>query len=139
MKTIIGHSVAGLVTLLIYMLSLPAVAQVGYDSAEQPAQDTPLTLSRITPKGEDVPAGRQIVFQFDRKVVPVGRMDRQQSEIPISISPKLDCEWRWLNTSALACQLGDENKMQLATRYDITVNPGIKTEAGVGMSEPVHS
>jgi len=126
--------IAGGLTLFIYILVSPVFAQTGYDSADQPAQDTPLTLTRITPKGDDVPAGRQIVFQFDRKVVPVGRMDRKQSEIPVTIKPELKCEWRWLNTSALACQLTDENKMHLATRYDVIVKPGIKTEAGVGMS-----
>ncbi len=41
------------------------------------AAPPPLHITRITPSGMDVPAGRQIVFQFDRPVVPMGRMARK--------------------------------------------------------------
>ena len=97
----------------------------------------PLRVSSITPHGDEVPPGRQIVFQFDRNVVPVGRMERTADEIPIVITPALDCEWRWLNTSALACQLGEKDAFRPATRYEITVRPGIETEDGVTLSEPL--
>ncbi len=65
----------------------------------------PLEITRITPEGNDVPAARQIVIQFNQPVVPVGKMERDAAEIPITITPALSCEWRWLNTSALACEL----------------------------------
>ncbi len=118
-----------------WFLVTPALG--AFDSNDVPEAGTPLKILRITPKGQDVPAGRQIVIQFDRNVVPVGRMDRPASEIPVTIEPPLDCEWRWLNTSALACQLGEQEKMKKATRYSLTVEPGIETESGVGMAEPV--
>lgn len=102
------------------MLAVP-----GTSGAEQP-----LRLSRITPAGDDAPGGRQIVFQFDRPVVPLGRMDRTADEIPITISPQPGCEWRWLNPSALACELGDANRLRLATRYKVTVSPGFETPDG---------
>ncbi len=101
------------------------------------SQGDALKLSRITPVGEDVPAGRQIVFTFDRAVVPVGKMERAASEIPIDIKPKLACEWRWLNTTSLACQLGDDTRLKPATRYQVTVKPGIKTENGQTLAKPV--
>ena len=104
-------------------LNLPAMA----NSSDEPAA---LRVVRITPTGKDVPAGRQIVFQFDRTVVPVGRMQRNAAEIPITISPGLDCQWRWLNTSALACELDEKSSLSPATQYRITVNPGIKSEDG---------
>lgn len=96
-----------------------------------------LRLSRITPAGEDAPGGRQIVFQFDRAVVPIGRMDRTAAEIPITISPQPGCEWRWLNTSALACELGAANRLQLATRYRVTVAPGFETADGARLDTTV--
>ncbi len=78
-------------------------------SGPAPAEDPrPLRILRINPSGDDVPTGRQIVFQFDRPVVPVGRMERTDDEIPIRITPETDCEWRWLNSSALSCQLGEK-------------------------------
>jgi hypothetical protein len=93
-----------------------------------------LRLLRMTPAGEDVPVGRQIVFQFDRPVVPLGRMERGSEEIPIDIAPEPGCEWRWLNSSALACQLSEADALRPATRYEVTVRPGITTTAGEGMS-----
>lgn len=107
-----------------------------FDSAEFNRQSGPLEIQRVTPSGKDVSAERQIVLQFNRPVVPVGRMEREASEIPISISPQLECEWRWLNSSALACQLNDKNRLKPATIYRLTVMPGIKAEDGETLAEP---
>ncbi|MCF8130965.1 MAG: Ig-like domain-containing protein, partial [Deltaproteobacteria bacterium] len=96
-----------------------------------------LQITRITPSGSDVPAGRQIVFQFDRPVVPIGRMARKASEIPIAITPPLNCEWRWLNSQTLACQLDEASALKPATRYTIRVNPGIKARDGATLLKPV--
>ncbi len=93
------------------------------------AAQGPLELLSVTPAGEDVPPGRQIVFQFDRPVVPIGRMDRDPSEIPITIEPSLECEWRWISTSALACQLGEDD-MAPATRYVLDVAPTLTAQDG---------
>lgn len=95
-----------------------------------------LRILRITPDGEDVAAGRQIVVQFNRPVVPIGAMDRASTEIPVEIAPKLNCQWRWLNTSALACNLAEKEAMQLATRYRLIMKPGIKAEDGGTIAEP---
>ena len=94
------------------------------------AQQRPLTITGINPSGTNVSAARQIVIQFNRAVVPIGRMDRTAAEIPVEITPALACQWRWLDTSALACQLGDGQELRLATRYTIAVNPGIRAEDG---------
>ena len=101
------------------------------------APEGPLRVTSITPAGTEVPPSRQIVFQFDRKVVPVGRMERSGDEIPITITPELDCEWRWLNTSALACQLGEDDAFRPATEYRVVVTPGITAEDGTELAEPV--
>lgn len=106
---------------------LPPASFGAFDSAEANKPKV-LEILRVTPEGKDVPAGRQIVFQFNQPVVPVGKMDRTAAEIPITITPATQCEWRWLNTSALACELNEKNTLKLATRYQITVNPGIMTE-----------
>ncbi|MEN6541827.1 alpha-2-macroglobulin family protein [Parvibaculum sp.] len=102
------------------------------------AADGTLSVARITPAGEDVPAERQIVIEFDRAVVPLGRMERKASEIPVEISPKLDCEWRWLNEGALACQLKEADALKPSTRYSVTVNPGLKAADGTTLAGPFH-
>ncbi len=92
--------------------------------------DNYLKILRITPSGNNAPTARQIVFTFDRAVVPLGKMERQAADIPINITPALNCQWRWLNTTSLACQLGWNDKLEPATRYKILVAPGIMTEDG---------
>jgi len=100
--------------------------------------DSPsLHITRITPSGDDVLPGRQIVFQFDRPVAPIGARARSASEIPITITPTLECQWRWLNSQALACQLGEKSALTPATRYRIVVNPGIKALDGTELGIPV--
>jgi uncharacterized protein YfaS (alpha-2-macroglobulin family) len=108
-----------------------------FDLAGSSKESKPVELLRITPAGDDVAPGRQIVFEFDRPVVPIGRMERRADEIPISIAPKLDCEWRWLNANSLACELKESTALAPATRYEILVEPGIKAEDGSTLQEPV--
>ncbi|MEM5786364.1 MAG: MG2 domain-containing protein, partial [Syntrophobacteraceae bacterium] len=99
--------------------------------------DEVLKINRITPSGPDVPAGRQIVFEFDRPVVPLGKMGRAASEVPVVIEPALSCQWRWLSPSTLACQLGEQNAMVPATSYKVTVEPGIRAEDGTALTKRV--
>ncbi len=115
---------------LLLILPLLAAAQI---LAEPP----PLQLLRITPAGEDVSAERQIVFQFDRDVVPLGRMDRTAAELPIAITPDPGCEWRWIDRAALACRLSEQQALLPATRYAIVVRPGIKAADGATLGAEV--
>jgi len=115
-----GHakiSVKACFTVLGILLNIIVVSSLSF------AAPPPLHITRITPSGMDVPAGRQIVFQFDKPVVPMGRMARKASEIPIDITPSLKCQWRWLNSGTLACQLDEKSALKPATRYTIVVNP----------------
>src|SRR5690606_2757293 len=47
--------------------------------------------------------------------------------------PALDCQWRWLDPSALACELGADDALQPATEYTLTVQPGIRALDGAVM------
>ncbi len=118
-----------LILIIIFVFISTHSAFAVFDSSDS-ALKKPLQISRITPDGKDVPAGRKIVFQFNQPVVPLGRMDRKQDEIPIVITPSCNCAWRWINTSALACQLGNKDQLKMSTKYQITVKPGIETRDG---------
>ena len=96
----------------------------------------PVQIRRVIPSGEDVPPARQIVIEFDRPMVPIGRMARDPHEIPIAVSAGLLCQWRWLNTSSLACQLGPDEALIEATRYTVHIGTGLTAMDGEGMSEP---
>ena len=99
-----------------------------FDSAKAPTSG--LEIQRVTPDGKDVPAAKQIVITFNRPVVAVGKMDRTAAELPITINPALSCSWRWINSSALACNLPDKAPLQPATNYTVDIAPGITTEDG---------
>ncbi|HEU5047174.1 MAG TPA: MG2 domain-containing protein [Rickettsiales bacterium] len=119
---------------LTFLCTLPLEPVFASDTAPQP-----LSILHITPDGMDVPAGRQIVISFSRPVVPIGRMERKAEELPITIKPAIPCEWRWLNTTALSCNLPEKNSLAPATRYRIEVKPGIKTEDGATIPETYKS
>ncbi len=93
-----------------------------------------LRILRITPEGEDVTAMRQIVLEFNRPVVPIGAMERMAEEVGITITPALDCQWRWLNTTTLSCNLSDQAAMVDSTKYAVHVEPVIKAEDGAGIA-----
>ena len=88
------------------------------------AAPPPLAVARVTPAGVDVAAARQIVIEFNRPVVPLGRMERRADELPVHIAPALECQWRWISREALACQLGEQTAMAPATRYTLSLQPG---------------
>ncbi|MGA1867849.1 MAG: alpha-2-macroglobulin family protein [bacterium] len=118
---------------LVVIISSALSVYPQFDSARFNKTTGPLRITRITPAGNDVPAERQIVFKFNMPVVPVGRMERTEEEIPISIEPPLKGQWRWLNTSSLALQLGDKERMKKSTRYTVTIKPDFVTESGSRM------
>jgi hypothetical protein len=101
--------------LLVFSLVTAFTAGAPSRGSGQSEPGSPLRILSITPRGPEVPPGRQIVIQFDRKVVPVGRMERTAAEIPVGIEPPLACEWRWLDTSSLACQLQETDAFHPAT------------------------
>ena len=122
---------------IVACVFLPLIADAAFDSANA-AQEKTLSIIRVTPDGEDVPAGKQVVIQFNRPVVPIGKMERSASEIPVIITPALSCEWRWINTSALACNLPDKAPLLESTHYTVDIKPGIKTEDGATIAETYH-
>lgn len=124
------------IVLALILMLIPVLSFAAFDSSEF-NKSKPLEISRITPKGNDVPAGRQIVIQFNQPVVPLGRMERTDSEIPVIITPELKGQWRWLNTSSLAYQLDDRNALKYATQYSVVINPGIRTESGKTIDKPI--
>ena len=95
-----------------------------------------LKVVRITPQGEDVSA-TMVVVEFNRPVVPVGKMDRTAEEVGVTLTPAVNCQWRWLNTSSLACQLNDKDLLHPATKYTIHIEPKITALDGAHIAAPI--
>ncbi|EKD34606.1 MAG: hypothetical protein ACD_75C02264G0002, partial [uncultured bacterium] len=97
----------GIFFFLFFLLTLSSPAAMAQDGTAMAGKD--LRILRITPTGKEVAPGRQIVIQFDRPVVPLGRMERSGAELPITMEPRLNCQWRWLNSATLACNLSEQD------------------------------
>ncbi len=98
------------------------------------AAESELSVVRVVPQGKGIKNADKIVFEFNQPVVPLGEMERTADQIPIKIKPALNCQWRWLNQTSLACVLGEKDRMKTATAYRITVNPGLTALSGATMT-----
>lgn len=122
---------------LIPILLASQSVQAAFDSAQKPTGKK-LEIIRVVPDANDAPAGKQIVISFNRPVVPLGKMERSASEIPIITTPALSCEWRWINTTSLACNLPENAPLQESTRYSLEIKPGITAEDGATIADTYH-
>jgi uncharacterized protein YfaS (alpha-2-macroglobulin family) len=109
-------SVVASALLLLVVITGEAHAADGANANAQPPR-----LVSMSPEGTDSEDVRQIRLQFDRAVVPVGRMERNSQEIAIAITPRLACQWRWISAAELACNLDRANAARPATRYSVSV------------------
>ncbi len=102
------------------------------------AADTakPLEIVRITPSGEDVAAARQIVVEFNRPVAAPGPVEDAKA-LGIAMTPSTACAWRWLNASALSCDLTAKNALPQATNFTLTVEPLLKGQDGGMLEKPI--
>ena len=96
-----------------------------------------LQVRRISPSGTHVQPGQEAVIQFDRAMVPLGHMGRDSATLPVAIRPDPGCQWRWLDTSELACRLPGQQRFSPATRYTITVGTALKAMDGSHLAAPV--
>ena len=120
--------------LLVLGCSLLAL-DATYSPAKSQASD--LTILRITPTGDTVRTNnRQIVIKFNKAIKAIGDFAVNE-EVPVRISPQLDCAWRWLDTTSLACQLQREDKLKLATKYTVSVAKGLQSLSGATLTESV--
>lgn len=104
-------------------------------SFQAAAGDSSLFVRRMVPEGKGIRQADKIVFEFNRPVVALGEMERDPDQIPIDIKPKLNCRWRWLNQSSLACILGEKDRLAAAESYKVKVKPEFKTSDGASMDK----
>ena len=143
------HTLALRAFALVFFVSTTALA-----GADAPSIGTPtgaVQVLRVTPEGDTESAQRQIVIQFDRPMVVLGSVPPKLESVPVTIVPALACNWHWVNTSSLACELGEhadaapgrfgyqveQGGLAPATRYHLTVHAGIKAVDGSALTADV--
>src|SRR6202012_376630 len=90
--------------------SAALLALAGIAVADSPSIATPtgpVQVLRITPSGHVESAQRQVVIQFDRPMIILGAAPPRLDSAAVTIEPALDCNWHWVNTATLACELGE--------------------------------
>ncbi len=97
---------------------------------------TELKVTRITPAGNHVAAANQILINFNKPVVPLGDSRRDIEKVPVRITPKLNCQWQWISTKQLACQLNRQDKLKLSTKYKVVVGTKAFNESGDALTKP---
>ncbi len=130
--------VVGIFYLLILVLVPIALSALGLGApAHGQTADDVLRVVRVTPRGEEVEARKQITIQFSRPVVPLGEMARDDSQLPVSISPPLPCAWRFADPRTLSCRLPSDAALQPATRYTVRIEPPFETFDGKALLRTV--
>ncbi|MXZ44016.1 MAG: hypothetical protein F4Z01_03435 [Gammaproteobacteria bacterium] len=95
----------------------------------------PLKIRAIYPSGEEVSASDRITIEFNQNIVALGASMFVDDVVPIDIEPAVDCEWNWVKLNTLQCELPVDTDLDSATRYKVTVRPGIKAPNGQMMSD----
>lgn len=94
----------------------------------------PLSVMRVLPAGENVTQTDSVNITFSQPMVALGEFEKT-ANIPVEITPKLECEWRWINTTTLSCKLPDSQPLTFATAYRVVVKKEIKSLKGLSLAQ----
>ena len=87
-----------------------------------------LQVLLVRPNAKNVADVQQLSVTFSRPMVPLGDFEKLGQGFHIEVSPKVDCAWRWLNTTTIGCQLNQP--LPPSNAYQITVPAGTKALDG---------
>ncbi|MDH4468339.1 MAG: alpha-2-macroglobulin family protein [Bacteriovoracaceae bacterium] len=99
------------------------------------ASDQELSILLTRPNAENVSDVRQISVTFNKTMVPLGDYEKLAKDFNIDITPKIDCQWRWLNGSTIACELNQS--LPPSNAYKINIPAGIKSLDGSVLKKSV--
>jgi len=106
------------------------------DALEAPPMGEPgvLTVLRYAPEG-DVPLAPHLSVTFDHPMVAVSSQDEAARTVPLTLTPAVDGQWRWLGTRTALLQ--PESRFPMATRYEAVVPLGTESASGDALAEEV--
>jgi len=98
------------------------------------AQAQNLQVMRVLPTGENVTQTDSVNITFNKPMVALGEFEKTAG-IPVEIAPKLECEWRWINTTTLSCKLSEGKYLKVATPYAVTIKKEMKDLKGQSLAQ----
>lgn len=94
-----------------------------------------LQVLRVSPSGENAHLDSEINITFSEDMTELGKMEL--SVVPdIQITPKIMCEWRWLDLRNLVCSPERHSKLLAASEYTVTIGTGISSHAKEKLKAP---
>lgn len=90
----------------------------------------------VEPSGEEVQTGSQLIINFRRPMVALGMGERSVAGEHISVQPELQCDWHWLDTERLACDLSQKAGLKPATEYTVSIAKDISDFEGIALQVP---
>lgn len=133
---------------ILWILLLNALVLANACSSDEKAFDSesldtdntvafPLAVAMVKPEGVEQSDVNQVVIIFNKKMVPLGDMEKSAQDLPVSILPEPNCRWRWLNTTTLACWL--DEILPDSTEYAVRIGSGITALDGTRLSADYES
>lgn len=112
---------------------LPEPPPVSAAAEPLPGADGALAVVVARPQGAAQGNLRPAVT-FNRPVVALGTVEAGAPPTPISITPPLPGEWRWLGSASVEFQ--PSGLVPYATRFTVTVQKGLRALDGATLAEP---
>src|SRR5690606_16203905 len=107
------------------------------DSFPAPKVDVksrPLDVLRYRPEGALTTVAPKLSITFSEPMVPLSSIDVVDAkDVPVTISPDVGGEWRWLDPRTL--QYVPQPRLPFATNFTATVKPGVKSAKGQKLKE----
>lgn len=105
-------------------------------TGEAAVSEAPLAVSQVFPadKSRDIEANSIITIIFNKPVVPLTALeDRSSLSSPVVISPTVEGEGEWLNTSVFVFH--PTKGLKNGQRYEAVINAGLKDVSGISSLE----
>ena len=104
----------------------------GNPTALPTAPPGPLTILRHAPDGE-VPLAPHLSVTFSEPMVAVTTQDEAAKTVPVTLSPMVPGQWRWLGTKTLIFE--PTTRFPMATAFTVEVPAGTKSVTGSPLKE----
>jgi alpha-2-macroglobulin len=92
-------------------------------------------VAEIIPRGDIEEKPAQILIRYTEPVVALGKMTRDARELAVEITPEVNCDWRWIDRSTLACQISGLKPLETAVTYSVKVKKSADALDSMAFSE----
>ena len=106
----------------------------GTPTAAPEAAPAPLTVLRHAPDGE-VPLAPHLSVTFSEPMIALTTQDAAAKTLPVTLTPAVPGQWRWLGTSTLIFE--PATRFPMATSFSASIPAGTPSAKGTGLKEAV--